>query len=79
MRAAVRALRQSNPARIIVAAPVAAAETARSLREEADGVVCVDAPSDFHAVSAWYEDFSQTGDEEVRNLLESASQATFSK
>jgi len=79
MRVAVRALRQSNPACIIVAAPVAAAETGRSLREEADGVVCVDAPSDFHAVSAWYEDFSQTGDEEVRNLLESASQATFSK
>jgi putative phosphoribosyl transferase len=79
MRAAVRALRQSNPACIIVAAPVAAAETARSLREEADGVVCMDAPSDFHAVSMWYEDFSQTSDEEVRNLLESASQATFSK
>src|SRR3984885_5098037 len=79
MRAAVRALRQSNPACIIVAAPVAAAETARSLRQEADGVVCMDAPSDFHAVSAWYEDFSQTGDEEVRSLLESASQATFSK
>jgi putative phosphoribosyl transferase len=79
MRAAVRALRQSNPACIIVAAPVAAAETARSLREEADGVVCMDAPSDFHAVSAWYQDFSQTGDEEVRSLLESASQTTFSK
>jgi predicted phosphoribosyltransferase len=78
MRAAVGALRQSNPARIIVAAPVAAAETARRLREEADAVVCMDAPRDFHAVSTWYEDFSQTSDEEVSNLLESASQATFS-
>jgi predicted phosphoribosyltransferase len=78
MRAAVGALRQSNPARIIVAVPVAAAETARGLREEADGVVCLTAPSDFHAVSMWYQDFSQTSDEEVRNLLESASQATFS-
>jgi putative phosphoribosyl transferase len=77
MRAAVGALRQSNPARIIVAAPVAAAETVRRLREEADSVVCLSAPSDFHAVSMWYQNFSQTSDEEVRNLLESASQATF--
>ncbi len=75
MRAAVGALRQSNPARIIVAVPVAAAETARSLREEADGVVCLSAPSDFHAVSMWYEDFSQTSDEEVRSLLEAAGTA----
>ncbi len=74
MRAAVQALRRSNPARIIVAAPVAAAETARSLGEEADRVVCLSAPPDFHAVSTWYEDFSQTTDEEVRNLLETASQ-----
>jgi putative phosphoribosyl transferase len=79
MRAAVGALRQSKPARIIVAAPVAAAETARRLREEADSVVCLSAPPDFRAVSAWYQDFSQTGDEEVRNLLESASQAAFSR
>lgn len=73
MRAAVGALRQSNPARIIVAVPVAAAETARSLREEADGVVCLSAPSDFHAVSMWYEDFSQTSDEEVRSLLDAGT------
>ena len=77
MRAAVGALRQSNPASIIVAAPVAAAETVRRLRQEADGVICLSAPSDFHAVSMWYEDFSQTSDEEVRNLLESAAQAAF--
>jgi predicted phosphoribosyltransferase len=78
MRAAVGALRQSRPASIIVAVPVAAAETVRRLREEADAVVCLSAPPDFHAVSMWYEDFSQTSDEEVRDLLESASQATFS-
>jgi putative phosphoribosyl transferase len=78
MRAAVGALRQSNPARIIVAVPVAAAETVRRVREEADSVVCLSAPPDFHAVSMWYEDFSQTSDEEVRDLLESASQAAFS-
>ncbi len=74
MRAAVRALRQSGPQRIVIAVPVAAAETARSLRQEAE-VVCLSTPADFHAVSTWYEDFSQTSDEEVRRLLESASQA----
>jgi predicted phosphoribosyltransferase len=77
MRAAVRALRQNNPRRIIVAVPVAAPETARSLREEAD-VVCLSTPAEFHAVSTWYADFSQIGDEEVRNLLEAASHAASS-
>jgi putative phosphoribosyl transferase len=77
MRAAVRALRQGGPKRIIIAAPVAASETARSLREEAD-VVCLSTPAEFHAVSTWYQDFSQTSDEEVRQLIESASHATFS-
>jgi putative phosphoribosyl transferase len=70
MRAAVGALRQSDPGRIIVAVPVAAAETVRKLREEADGVACLSSPPDFHAVSNWYEDFSQISDEEVRKLLE---------
>jgi len=70
MRAAVGALRQSKPARIIVAVPVAAAETARALRQVADHVVCLSTPPDFRAVSNWYKDFSQTTDEEVRNLLE---------
>jgi putative phosphoribosyl transferase len=78
MRVAVGALRQSKPARIIVAVPVAAAETVRRLREEADAVICLSAPPDFHAVSTWYEDFSQTSDEEVRKLLESAAHAAFS-
>ena len=73
MRAAMAALRPSNPARIIVAAPVAAAETARELAREADQVVCVSAPLDFHSVSAWYEDFSQTSDEEVRQFLEAGA------
>jgi predicted phosphoribosyltransferase len=73
MRAAIRALRQSNPEAIIVAAPVAALETAHSLQKEADAVVCLAVPSDFHAVSRWYEDFSQTSDEEVRNLLDAGT------
>jgi predicted phosphoribosyltransferase len=70
MRAAVRALRQSNPARIVVAVPVGAAETCRSLALEADQVVCCNVPETFTAVSVWYEEFSQTTDQEVRNLLE---------
>ncbi len=73
MRAAVRALRQSNPGRIVVAAPVAAAETCRSLAQEADELVCCNVPESFYAVSAWYEEFGQTTDQEVRNLLESAT------
>jgi predicted phosphoribosyltransferase len=72
MRAAVRALRQMQPARIVVAAPVAAAETCRSLAAEADEVVCVSTPELFHAVSMWYQEFSQTTDEEVRTLLEAS-------
>jgi putative phosphoribosyl transferase len=73
MRAAARALRQSGPARIVVAVPVGAAETCRSLRNEADDVVCATVPQDFHAVSLWYNEFSQTTDQEVRSLLEAAA------
>ena len=68
MRAAVRALRHSKPKQIIIAVPVGAQDTVKNLREEAE-VVCLNAPPDFHAVSMWYEDFSQTSDEEVRSLL----------
>jgi putative phosphoribosyl transferase len=73
MRAAVGALRQSNPAEIIVAVPVAAADTARRLRGEADSVVSLSEPPDFQAVSMWYDDFSQTSDDEVRSLLEASA------
>jgi predicted phosphoribosyltransferase len=72
MRAAVKAIRQMQPARIVVAAPVGAAETCRSLALEADEVVCVSTPEQFHAVSMWYQEFSQTTDEEVRTLLEAS-------
>jgi putative phosphoribosyl transferase len=72
MRAAVRALGQGNPGRIVVAAPVAAAETCRSLAREADEIVCCSVPESFEAVSAWYEEFDQTTDQEVRDLLEAA-------
>ena len=73
MRAAVKALRQMQPARIVVAVPVAAAETCRSLTADADEVVCMSTPESFHAVSMWYEEFSQTTDEEVQSLLESSA------
>ena len=69
MLAAVRALRQEQPARIVVAVPIAARETCDLLRGEADEVVCAATPEPFHAVGVWYEDFSQTSDEEVRELL----------
>ena len=73
MRAAARAAREQGPARIVVAVPVAAPETARSLREEADEVVCVQEPASLEGVGEWYEDFSQTSDEEVRALLARAA------
>ena len=75
MRAAVAALRQNSPARIIIAVPVAAADALRRLLGEADSVVCLTAPQDFQAVSAWYEDFSQVTDDEVRELLKESATA----
>jgi putative phosphoribosyl transferase len=70
MRAAVMALRPQQPARIVVAVPVAAPETCEAFRELADEIICVETPDPFQAVGLWYEDFSQTSDGEVRALLE---------
>ncbi|MBY0228634.1 MAG: hypothetical protein K2W96_05070, partial [Gemmataceae bacterium] len=72
MRAAVEALRQGGPARIVVAVPVGAPDTCARLRAEADEVVCALEPPSFRAVGSWYLDFAQTGDEEVRRLLAKA-------
>jgi predicted phosphoribosyltransferase len=69
MRAAVRAVRAERPRSVVVAVPVAAAETCRELRQEVDEIVCLRTPLDFAAVGRWYEDFSQTTDDEVRELL----------
>lgn len=71
MRAAVAALKRQRPAKIVVAVPVAAAETVAEFRREMDmdEVVCVVTPEPFRAVGLWYEDFSQTVDEEVREIL----------
>jgi len=73
MRAAVAALRRQGPARIVVAVPVGAAETCDEFEDEADEVVCVRAPEPFYAVGRWYDDFSQTTDEHVRDLLRRAA------
>jgi predicted phosphoribosyltransferase len=73
MRAAAAALRKLQPAKIIVAVPVAAPETCDEFRSEVDEVVCAVTPEPFMAVGLWYEDFSQTSDEEVRELLEKAA------
>jgi putative phosphoribosyl transferase len=69
MRAAVRAIREDQPRAIIVAVPVAASQTCREFQNEVDNIVCLRTPPDFAAVGRWYEDFSQTTDEEVRELL----------
>jgi putative phosphoribosyl transferase len=73
MRAAVAALRHERPARVIVAVPTAPAETCEELRTIVDEMVCLITPDPFYAVGLWYEDFSQTTDEEVRELIESAA------
>ncbi len=70
MRAAVAALRQQGPARIVVAVPVAAPSTCEELRREVDEILCFATPEPFMAVGRFYDDFSQTTDEEVRERLE---------
>ena len=74
MRVAAEALRQKQPAHIVVAVPVAAASTCREFESEVDEVICAATPEPFQAVGLWYQDFSQTSDEEVRELLRRANQ-----
>lgn len=69
MRAAVSAVRQRRPARIVVAVPVGASSTLKEMEKEADEVVAVLSPEPFEGVGRWYDDFSQTNDDEVRCLL----------
>ena len=73
MLAAVRALKQQQPGRIVVAVPTASPDTCELLKNEADEVICAITPEPFHAVGLWYDDFSQTSDEEVRELLARSS------
>jgi putative phosphoribosyl transferase len=72
MRAAALAVRDLDPAKIVVAVPVASQETCDSFRDVVDEIVCEMTPQPFNAVGLWYEDFTQTTDEEVRELLERA-------
>jgi predicted phosphoribosyltransferase len=72
MRAAAAALRSLGAARLVAAVPVAPQESCDAIREVVDDVVCVRVPEHFMAVGEWYEDFSQTSDEEVRELLRRA-------
>ena len=76
MRAAVLAVRKEEPRAVVVAVPVAAAETCNAFRTIADDIVCAKTPEPFIAVGLWYEDFSQTTDDEVRDLLEHARHAS---
>ncbi len=73
MKAAVKAIRQEHPRMIVVAVPVAATATCKELRHEVEDVICLRTPVDFSAVGVWYDDFTQTTDEEVRHLLGQAA------
>ena len=69
MRAAVEALRQEGARKIVVAVPVAPPETCESFREIVDDIVCAVTPEPFQAVGLWYANFSETSDDEVKELL----------
>jgi len=74
MRAAVKALRQRGVAKIVVAVPVGPPDTCREFEDQADETICASAPEFFQAVGQYYEDFSQTSDDEVRDLLARAAE-----
>ncbi|MFI5457163.1 MAG: phosphoribosyltransferase [Isosphaerales bacterium] len=76
MRAAIAALRRLEPTHLIVAVPTAAPSTCDEIRGEADDCICEMMPDPFYAVGLWYEDFSQTTDDEVRDLLDEAASET---
>ena len=77
MRAAATALRQQHPASIVIAVPVSAPQTCDEFRSEVDDIVCAMTPEPFQGVGRWYDDFSQTTDEEVRDLLARAANRKF--
>ena len=75
MRAAVLAVRQQHPARVVIGVPAAAPETCDEFRDEVDDIVCALTPYPFYGVGQWYEDFSQVTDDEVRKMLADIHQA----
>ncbi len=72
MFAAIEGVRRQHPKEILVAIPVAPASVVENLKSKVDGVICLSTPLDFYAIGRWYEDFSQTSDNEVHQLLEKA-------
>jgi predicted phosphoribosyltransferase len=78
MRAAVKALRERGTAKIVIAVPVGPPDTCHELAEQADETICLRTPAFFQAVGQYYEDFSQTSDQDVRELLSQAAQNTSS-
>jgi len=76
MRAAVQAAHGLGPARMVVAVPVGAPDSCRAVADVADEIICLMQPESFDAVGLWYDDFSQTPDEEVRALLAESLPAT---
>ena len=76
MRTALQAIREQAPARVIVAVPVAPAETCARLEMEADEIVCLFTPEPFFSIGSWYLDFTQTSDREVMDLLREARSST---
>jgi len=76
MRAAVTALRKFHPSKIVVAVPTAAPSTCDEFKTEVDEIVCAETPQPFYAVGAWYQDFTQVTDEQVRDMLEQPAHHT---
>jgi putative phosphoribosyl transferase len=72
MRAAIMAVKLMHPKKIVVAVPVAAKQTYKTVQRECDETICGETPDDFEGVGQWYENFDQTSDEEVRTLLAQA-------
>lgn len=74
LRAGIGTIKQHHPQKIIVAVPVAPPSVCEQLNKEVDQVICLSQPENLHSISLWYDDFSQTSDEEVRQLLALANQ-----
>jgi putative phosphoribosyl transferase len=77
MYAATKALRQKKPAKSVAAVPVASNETCEQFRSQVDDIICARTPDPFFGVGRWYRDFSQTSDDEVRDLLARANNRAF--
>ena len=75
VRAALRGVRRQKPKRLVLAVPVAPAETIEALRSEADEIVCLETPEDFFAVGQFYRDFHQVTDDEVEAILQTEQPA----